>query len=98
MRKIYSIPYYKKEQYKLLRQVSSDKETFPESFDKMFADTELKYKQLKKKGLTVVRVNVDVNELHKWCVSQGLEIDPESRLKYTLVKLKKMISNNEVDS
>ena len=97
MRKIYSIPYYKKEQYKLLRQISSDKETFPEAFEEMFADTELKYNQLKKKGLTVVRINVDVNELLKWCVSQGLVIDPESRLKYTLVKLKKMISNNEVD-
>lgn len=96
-RKIYCIPYYRKAQYDRLRQISSDKETFPESYDEMFAITELKYRQLENKKFPIVKIDVDLDELVEWCKTRSVDLNPETRTKFALEKLKVMISSKVID-
>lgn len=95
--RICSIPYYRKDQYDRLREVSIDKETFSISYEEMMIITESKHKEMENKGFEVVKIDVDIEELIEWCNSRSVTLNPESRTKFTLEKLKEMISNNVID-
>ncbi len=96
-KKICSIPYYRDDQYDRLRDVSIDKDTFSISYDEMFKITESKIKEMEKKGFLVVKIGVEIDELIEWCDFRSVKINPESRTKFTLYKLKEMISKNLIN-
>ena len=96
-KKICSIPYYRKDQYDRLRKISIDKETFSISYDEMMTITKSKHKEMEKKGFKVVKIDVDIEELIEWCNSQNATLNPESRTRFALEKLKEMISNNLIN-
>lgn len=96
-KRICSIPYYRNDQYDRLREVSIDKETFSISYEEMMIITESKHKEMENKGFEVVKIDVDIEELIEWCNSRSVTLNPESRTKFTLEKLKEMISNNVID-
>jgi len=93
-KKVCSIPYYRNDQYDRLREVSIDKETFSISYDEMLSITESKHKEMEKKGFLVVKIDVEIDELVEWCNLNCVKINPESRTKFALYKLKEMISKN----
>ncbi len=95
--RICSIPYYRKDQYNRLREVSIDKENFSISYEEMMTVTASKQKEMENKGFKVVIIDIDIEELVEWCNSQCVTLNPESRTRFTLEKLKKMISNNVID-
>ena len=96
-KKICSIPYYRKDQYDRLRKISIDKEIFSISYDEMMTITKSKHKEMEKKGFKVVKIDVDIEELIEWCNSQNATLNPESRTRFALEKLKEMISNNLIN-
>jgi len=67
--KICAIPYYRRDQYDLLREVSIDKETFSISYEEMKVITELKHREMENKGFKVVKINVDIEEFVEWATS-----------------------------
>lgn len=89
-----SIPYYRKDQYDRLRDVSVDKETFSKSYDDSVKTTKVKHLEMESKGFRVVKIDVDVEELINWCDSLCVPINPEFRTRFALEKLKEMISKN----
>jgi len=91
--RICSIPYYRRDQYDLLREESIDKETFSISYEEMMAITESTHRDMENNGFKVVRVDVDIKELLEWATSLSVTLNPESRTKFAMEKLKKMISN-----
>jgi hypothetical protein len=96
-KRICSIPYYRKGQYDRLREVSIDKENFLISYEEMMTITESKHKEMENKGFKVMKIDVDIEELIEWCNSRCATLNPESRTRFTLEKLKEMISNNVID-
>ena len=94
--RICSIPYYRREQYDLLREASIDKETFAISYEEMMAITESTHRDMESKGFKVVRVDVDIKELLEWAASLSVRLDPESRTKFAMEKLKEEISNRAI--
>jgi hypothetical protein len=94
--RICSIPYYRREQYDLLREASIDKETFSISYEEMMAITESTHRDMENKGFKVVRVDVDIKELLEWATSLSASLNPESRTKFAMEKLKEMISNKSI--
>jgi len=95
--RICSIPYYRRDQYNRLREFSIDKENFSISYEEMITITASKYKEMENKGFKVVKIDVDIEELIEWCNSRCVTLNPESRTRFTLEKLKEMISNNVID-
>lgn len=91
--KICSIPYYRRDQYEILREQSVDKENFAISYDEMTAITELRRLDMENRGFTVIKINVDMVELIEWAASQHSNLDPESRTRFAMKKLKEIISS-----
>ena len=95
--RICSIPFYRKDQYDRLKDVSIDKETFSKSYDEMMKTTESKHKEMENLGFMVVKIDVDVKELIDWCDSINVAINPRFRTEFALKKLKEMISKDLVN-
>ncbi|WP_143741865.1 dihydroxyacetone kinase subunit DhaK [Thiorhodovibrio frisius] len=95
-KRICSIPYYRREQYDLLREASIDKETFSISYEEMMAITESTHRDMESKGFHVVRVYVDIYELLEWATSLSISLNPESRTKFAMEKLKELIFSKSV--
>ena len=96
-KRICSIPYYREDQYNRLRELSIDKENFSISYEQMNAIRESKHKEMVNKGFKVVKIDVDIEELIEWCNFRSTTLNPESRTRFALAKLKEMISNKEID-
>ncbi len=94
--KICAIPYYRKDQYDVLRDISTDKETFSKSYEESMAITESQHQAMENKGFKVVKINVDIKELVDWADSLNVNINPENRTKFAMEKLKEMISNKAI--
>lgn len=94
--KICSIPYYQREQYDLLREAFIDKETFSISYEEMMAITESTHRAMESKGFKVVKIDVDIEELLEWATSRSVSLNPESRTKFAMEKLKEMIFNKPI--
>ena len=59
-------------------------------------DSENKIKQLEAQGYRPVKVEVDVEEMLKWCTTQGLSVTPETRTKFMMSKLRELVKNGTV--
>ena len=59
--------------------------------------TKSKHKEMVRKGFKVVKVFVDIEQLIDWANSRNLSINAESRTRFTMEKLKTMISDGLVD-
>jgi hypothetical protein len=93
---ICSIPYYRREQYDLLREASTDKETFSISYEEMMAITESTHRDMETKGFKVIKIDVDVDELLEWSTFLSVSLNPVSRTKFAMEKLKEMISRKSI--
>jgi hypothetical protein len=89
-----SIPYYRRDQYDHLRNISIDKDTFSISYDEMVTITEARCHDMEERGFEVFKIDVNVDELSDWCNTQGVEISPESRTRFAIMKLKELIVNS----
>jgi hypothetical protein len=89
---ICSIPYYRREQYERLKEISTDKKNFSISYEEMMSITKLQHIQMEKKGFKVVKIDVDIEELIEWCQFRNLTLNPKSRTQFTMDKLKSMLS------
>ncbi len=78
------VTWYRAEQWDRLRDISADKETFATTYEAFLSDAEKKIQQLKAQGLRPIKVEVDVEELLTWCITQGLAVTPETRTQFMM--------------
>jgi hypothetical protein len=81
------IAWYRPEQWKLLREVSADVEDLEETHSEWIAEAIKTLAILKEQGVSVVKVDVDVEELVKWCFEKGVKIDGAVRSEFVVHKL-----------
>jgi len=70
-----------------------DKDTFSISYDEMQAITEARYHEMEKSGFQVCKIDIDAQELSAWCNRQGVGINSESRTRFVMIELKKLIDH-----
>ena len=76
--------WYAEDQWALLRQVSVDSDKLEPTHAEWLKGAEARYDELKKKGVKVDKVTVDVNDLTAWCREMGRPVDNESRALYAV--------------
>ena len=64
----------------------------------MMAMNELKRRNMENNGFRVVKIDVDVVELIDWAASRDICLDPESRTKFAMKKLKELSSEKSLFS
>jgi hypothetical protein len=90
------VTWYRPDQWERLREIVEDKENFDKTYEESRLDSENQIKQLESQGLRPVKVEVDVEEMIKWCSDQGLSVTPETRTKFMMTKLRELVKNGIV--
>ena len=89
---VMGVTWYRPEQWKLLQEVVEDKENFDKTYEESRVESETKIKRLESKGIHPVQVEVDVEEMITWCSNQGLSVNPETRTKFMMTKLRELVN------
>lgn len=82
--------WYRAEQWRKLREVSSDVENLEEKHEDWRVSAQSRLIELRQSGLDVCMVDVDVDELVLWCKERNRLIDAKSRSEFVADKLRKM--------
>ena len=89
---VMGVPWYRPEQWEFLKEVVEDKENFNKIYEESRLESEEKIKRLEAQGIHPVQIEVDVEEMIAWCSSQGLSVNPETRTKFMMDKLKELVN------
>ncbi len=87
---ISGVAWYRPEQWVRLRKLSIDRDDLEATFQEWFQTAEKTFTDLKKLGLNIVRVDIDVEELATWCAAEGLSLDSSARARFVQEKVRKM--------
>ncbi|NLF38136.1 hypothetical protein GX586_01735 [bacterium] len=82
------VAWYRREQWELLRYVSSDADKLEDTYDEWLESAERTFKEILKAGINLVKVDVDVDELVAWCRSQGRPVDGDARSLFVTHKIR----------
>ena len=85
---IVGIAWYRPEQYGLLRALAADADSMAKTYDEWLAGVTKTMQELRRQGIVVRRVDVEVRELAAWCEQQGRPFDGEARSVYAAEKVK----------
>jgi len=85
---IVGIAWYRQEQYGLLRALAADADSMANTYEEWLAGVTKTMDDLRERGITARRVDVDVRELAAWCQQRGKPLDGGSRSAYAAENLK----------
>lgn len=74
--------FYSEYQWNRLKELSADPENMFDSYQSWKESYKKTTKFMKKEGLIVKKVNIDVEELYAWCLIENIELDGEARAQY----------------
>ena len=81
-----AIPWYRPEQWRRLKEISSDAKSMEESYEQWNAFANRRVNELKRLGRRVEKVPVDVEELLKWCQGRNRPVDAQARAEFAAAK------------
>jgi SMC interacting uncharacterized protein involved in chromosome segregation len=89
MQKI-AMAWYRPEDWKKLLKISDDSEELEKSHNDWLISANNSFIQLRKKGLDVTKVFIDLDELISWCKEHRYKINGKSRSAFAAEKLEKL--------
>jgi hypothetical protein len=88
--RVIGIAWYRPEQWERLRRISSDADELEETYEEWLRVVSQKSAELVIPGVSLRKVDVDVNELLIWCGMRNLPVDGTSRARFVAEKLQTM--------
>ena len=82
--------WYRPEQWRRVRDISSDADALEGSYEQWLSLAEQKLKDLSSSGLQVEKVDVHSEQLILWCNERGLEVNAQARSRYAAEKLQEL--------
>ena len=86
---VVGVAWYRPEEWEILRNAAVDKNTLENTHAEWLADAERVVKQLRQKGLHIVKVDIEIADLILWCESQNIPLDGNARSKYAAFKVQR---------
>ncbi len=83
---IVGVGWYRSEQWERLLEISSDRDQLEDTHEEWLKNASRVFDRLKREGLPVVKMDIDVEDLLAWCSKNGLAVNGESRAKYVVEK------------
>jgi hypothetical protein len=83
------IAWYRREQWARLREISDDTEKLEDTYEEWLELATRALRDMRRLGMNVRKVDVDVEDLLGWCNEQGRPVDPSSRANYVAEKLRR---------
>lgn len=86
--KIIAVAWYRRYQWNQLLSCSVDTDELESTYQEWLDQAAKKIAKIKAAGINIVRVDVDVEKLIKWCEDMGRPVDGESRSLYAAIAAK----------
>jgi hypothetical protein len=80
--------WYRRQQWDRLLEISSDRDELENTYDEWKAMAEENLSILAQQGYVLRKIDIDVEELLRWCKLQNRPVDGDARVEFTLVKLR----------
>jgi len=87
---ILGIAWYKGEEWSHLLEISADRDELEDTHEEWLHNAEIRLHEMAEKGINAVRVYINVDELHDWCIVQGRPLDGSARAVFTAEKLRQL--------
>lgn len=79
--------WYRREQWHRLLAISSDRDGLEDTYDEWLETAEKRVRELSRELGVIRKVDIDVEELLRWCNSQLRSVNGEVRSEFTSAKL-----------
>lgn len=86
-----AVGWYRREQWPRLVEVSVDREDLEATYDDWLPEAEKFVNRMRRLGMAVEKVEMDVEELLAWCRQQGRFVDADARATYAAVLLQRRL-------
>ena len=85
---ITGIAWYRRDQWTRLRQLASDLDKLEESYEEWLAGAQKALVQMSVAGVRAQRVDVDLDELARWCLGEARPLDSAARAAFVASRLR----------
>jgi hypothetical protein len=85
---IAGVAWYRRDQWGQLRAASVDGDTLDERYDDWLSRAEKNLRALQQRGVTTRLVDVELDELLRWCHATGRRLDAPARAAYAAERLR----------
>lgn len=82
-----AVAWYRREQWSRLIEVSRDWVELEKTYDEWEAATLLAMERMQARGAALERVDIDVEELARWCQAERRYVDGAARAEFAALKL-----------
>ena len=82
------VAWYRPDQWEQMRKLSDDSDRLEGTYEQWLSYAERQLAELRSRGCRVQKVDVDLDELLKWCTSKRLPLNGDSRAQYVAEKLR----------
>ena len=84
---ITGIAWYRRDQWTCLRQLAPDVDKLEESYEDWLTGAQKALVQMSVAGVRAQRVDVDLDELARWCLAEGRPLDSAARAAFVASRL-----------
>lgn len=88
------LAWYRPDQWRRLRVLATDKDGFHDNYEDWVREGLRVIETTKEKGQRSIKVDVDVEELKRWCQDKGLQLDGKARSEFVVERLRRMYASD----
>ena len=82
------IAWYRRDQWSRLRELVSDADRLEESYEDWLAGAQKTLVQMRVAGVRAQRIDIDLDELARWCRAEGRALDSAARAAFVASRLR----------
>ena len=80
--------WYRPEQWSLLRALAADPEVLEDTYDQWLAGATKGMREMAARGLSAIKVDIDVRELSAWCQEHQRPLDGDARVEFVTTRMR----------
>ena len=94
----FGFAWYRPDQWQRVRDISSDADDLADSYVEWLQLADEKLNEMRSSGMRVEKIDIDTEQLIRWCNERGLDITGQSRSQYAAEKLRELGENRSLIS
>ncbi len=79
-----ALAWYRQDQWQLLLDYSADSDKLERTYQEWLEHAEEKVNEMSKEGINAVRIDINIEEMKKWCKRHDKQIDGSTRSEYAV--------------
>jgi hypothetical protein len=94
VKRVTGIIWWKPKQWERAKRISTDSHVFDDSYEEWKEAAEQTFKNLRDLRLEIHKLEIDLDELVKWCKDQDIPLNGKARSQFASMKVKEHYGDN----